>query len=101
MSSNNSSTSTFNDSGSSYEITSSGTNSEGNHYDSRDYGSGAANDNSYHYSNKYSIIIFEIFGSNANVMINSDGSYYYSNPDGSTYYNSGSGYSDYTPPQGK
>jgi hypothetical protein len=52
MSSNNSSTSTSNDSGSSYEITSSGTNSEGNHYDSRDYGSGAANDNSYHYSNK-------------------------------------------------
>ncbi|KAL3958886.1 hypothetical protein ACCO45_007048 [Purpureocillium lilacinum] len=53
-----------------YQYKSSGTNSQGNHYCARDYGSGAANSNSYHYSN-------------------SDGSYYYSNPDGSTYYNNG------------
>ncbi|KAG9549095.1 hypothetical protein KCU97_g20260, partial [Aureobasidium melanogenum] len=57
MPSNNSSTSSSGSnsassgSGSSYEITSSGTNSQGNHYCSRDYGSSAANDNSYHYSN--------------------------------------------------
>ena len=50
----------------SYSYTSSGTNSQGNHYCSRDYGSSAANSNSYHYSN-------------------SNGSYYYSNPNGSTY----------------
>ncbi|KAH2024858.1 hypothetical protein KXV65_008894 [Aspergillus fumigatus] len=43
-----------------YTYKSSGTNSQGNHYCARDYGSGAANSNSYHYSN-------------------SDGSYYYSN----------------------
>jgi hypothetical protein len=36
---------------------------QGNSYDSRDYGSSASNQNSYHYSN-------------------SDGSYYYSNPNG-------------------
>lgn len=64
-----------------YTVTSSGTNSQvgsscafeepiltwaqGNHYDSRDYGSSASNSNSYHYSN-------------------SDGSYYYSNPNGET-----------------
>ena len=74
---------------------------QGNHYCSRDYGSSAANSNSFHYSN-------------------SNGSYYYSNPNGvkagpcdiarcaddrlttgSTYYNSGTGYSNYTPPGGK
>jgi len=38
---------------------------QGNSYDSRDYGSSASNQNSYHYSN-------------------SDGSYYYSNPNGKT-----------------
>ncbi|KAF4986626.1 hypothetical protein F66182_16811 [Fusarium sp. NRRL 66182] len=54
---------------------------QGNHYCSRDYGSDAANSNSYHYSN-------------------SDGSYYYSNSNGSTYYNSGNGYSSYTAPSG-
>lgn len=72
-------------SGKGYTTTSSGTNSQGNHYCSRDYGSGAANSNSYHYSN-------------------SNGSYYYSNPNGSTYYNSGpsgGGNSTYTPPGGK
>jgi hypothetical protein len=36
---------------------------QGNSYDSRDYGSSASNQNSYHYSN-------------------SNGSYYYSNPNG-------------------
>ncbi|PWY96754.1 hypothetical protein BO94DRAFT_619831 [Aspergillus sclerotioniger CBS 115572] len=52
---------------------------DGNHWCSRDYGSGAANPNSYHYSN-------------------SDGSYYYSNPNGSTYHNNGNGGSTHTPP---
>ena len=47
-----------------YTYTSSGTNSQGNHYCSRDYGSSASNPNPYHYSN-------------------SNGSYYYSNPNGS------------------
>ncbi|KAK5716154.1 hypothetical protein LTR15_009980 [Elasticomyces elasticus] len=37
--------------GGGYEVTSSGTNSQGNHYDARDYGSSASNSNSYHYSN--------------------------------------------------
>ncbi|TNY18631.1 hypothetical protein DMC30DRAFT_43411 [Rhodotorula diobovata] len=48
----------------SYSYSGSGTNSQGNHYCSRDYGSDAANQNSYHYSNN-------------------NGSYYYSNSDGS------------------
>ncbi|KAI9631931.1 uncharacterized protein MKK02DRAFT_41566 [Dioszegia hungarica] len=66
-----------------YNITSSGTNSQGNQYDARDYGDSAANSNSYHYSNN-------------------DGSYYYSNPNGSTYYNDGQGNANYNPPsQGK
>ncbi|KAL1383608.1 hypothetical protein HDK64DRAFT_280866 [Phyllosticta capitalensis] len=51
-------------------------------YCSRDYGSSASNQNSYHYSN-------------------TDGSYYYSNSNGSTYYNNGQGGSTYTPPSGK
>ncbi|KAJ3022704.1 hypothetical protein HKX48_005474 [Thoreauomyces humboldtii] len=51
----------------SYQTTSSGVNQEGNHYCSRDYGTEAPNQNSYHYSNN-------------------DGSYYYSNPNGSTYH---------------
>ncbi|MCJ1406412.1 hypothetical protein MMC19_000477 [Ptychographa xylographoides] len=62
-----------------YTITSSGTNSQGNHYCSRDYSSASsapANSNSYHYSN-------------------TDGSYYYSNPNGSTYYNDGNGGASY------
>ncbi|CAZ85772.1 unnamed protein product [Tuber melanosporum] len=64
-----------------YSYKSSGTNSEGNHYCARDYGSGAANSNAYHYSN-------------------SDGSYYYSNANGSTYHSSSSGNSTYTAPSG-
>lgn len=64
-----------------YTYKSSGTNSQGNHYCARDYGSGASNSNSYHYSNQ-------------------DGSYYYSNPNGSTYYNNGAGSSTYTSPSG-
>ncbi|KAF7720082.1 Uncharacterized protein PECH_000577 [Penicillium ucsense] len=67
--------------GKGYNTTSSGTNSQGNHYCSRDYGSSASNSNSYHYSN-------------------TNGSYYYSNPNGSTYYNNGSGSSTYTAPSG-
>ncbi|ELR14074.1 uncharacterized protein ACA1_366970 [Acanthamoeba castellanii str. Neff] len=65
-----------------YSCTGSGTNSQGNHYCTRDYGSSAANSNSYHYSN-------------------SNGSYYYSNPNGSTYYNNGSGSATYTSPSGR
>ncbi|ATY58800.1 hypothetical protein A9K55_002865 [Cordyceps militaris] len=64
-----------------YTIKSSGTNSQGNYYDARDYGSDVANSNSYHYSN-------------------TDGSYYYSNPNGSTYHNDGQGNSTYTSPSG-
>ncbi|KAL8651810.1 MAG: hypothetical protein Q9210_003048 [Variospora velana] len=74
-----------NNSGKGYSVTSTGTNSQGNHYCSRDYSSGnsqPANSNSYHYSN-------------------SNGSYYYSNPNGSTYYNTGDGGSKYTAPGGK
>ncbi|KAJ6264221.1 hypothetical protein Dda_0364 [Drechslerella dactyloides] len=66
-------------SGNSFEYKSSGTNSQGNHYCARDYGDGASNSNSYHYSN-------------------ANGSYYYSNSNGSTYYNNGQGGSTYTPP---
>jgi len=67
--------------GNDYSTTSRGTNSQGNAYDSRDYGSGAANQNSYHYSNN-------------------DGSYYYNNSDNSKYYNDGKGNASYTPPSG-
>ncbi|GAA5871906.1 hypothetical protein JCM1840_004741 [Sporobolomyces johnsonii] len=62
--------------GNSYQYTSSGTNSQGNYYDSRDYGSSASNSNAYHCS------------------------YYYSNSDGSKYYNSGDGYASYTKSDG-
>ncbi|KAJ5819821.1 hypothetical protein N7474_005412 [Penicillium riverlandense] len=65
--------------GNSYTYKNSGTNGEGNHYCTRDFGPNVSNPNSYHYSN-------------------SDGSYYYSNPDGSTYHNNGKGESTYTPP---
>ncbi|KJK60704.1 hypothetical protein P875_00053104 [Aspergillus parasiticus SU-1] len=59
----------------------------GNHYCSRDYGTGSDSNGSgrgdaYHYSN-------------------SNGSYYYSNSNGSTYYNDGKGGSTYTPSGGK
>ncbi|KAK0509826.1 hypothetical protein JMJ35_008220 [Cladonia borealis] len=69
-----------------YNVTSSGSNSQGNHYCSRDYtpstGGSQANSNTYHYSN-------------------TDGGYYYSNPNGSTYYNNGRGDATYTAPGGK
>ncbi|KAF8556526.1 hypothetical protein OG21DRAFT_1483015 [Imleria badia] len=61
-----------------FKHTGSGTNSQGNHYCSRDYGSSGKG---FHYSN-------------------TDGSYYYNNPNGSTYYNDGNGYSQYTSPSG-
>ncbi|KAM0282605.1 hypothetical protein ACHAQH_002974 [Verticillium albo-atrum] len=64
-----------------YTVKSSGTNSQGNTYDARDYGASAPNQNSYHYSNQ-------------------DGSYHYSNPNGSKYTNSGQGQATYTPPGG-
>ncbi|RPA90878.1 hypothetical protein L873DRAFT_1820357 [Choiromyces venosus 120613-1] len=64
-----------------YSYKSSGTNSQGNHYCARDYGSGAANSNAYHYSN-------------------SDGSYYYSNANASSYHSSPSGQGTYTAPSG-
>ncbi|RVX71811.1 hypothetical protein B0A52_04210 [Exophiala mesophila] len=60
-----------------YTITGSGTNSQGNYYDTRIQPSG----NAYHYSN-------------------TDGSYYYSNGNGSTYHNNGNGGSTYTAPNG-
>ncbi|EOA88940.1 hypothetical protein ACJQWK_06149 [Exserohilum turcicum] len=80
MSSQNTSSSgsSGNSGGQDYTITSSGTNSQGNHYCTRDYGSSASNPNSYHYSN-------------------TNGSYYYSNPNGSTYYNNGRGGAWYNP----
>ncbi len=69
-------------SGQGYTYSGSGTNSQGNHYCSRDYGSNASNSYTYHYSN-------------------SNGSYYYSNPDSSTYYNDGKGNANYNPPSSK
>ncbi|KAK8136777.1 hypothetical protein PG984_004717 [Apiospora sp. TS-2023a] len=65
-----------------YKITSSGINSQGNHYCHRDYGDSVPNRNNYHYSNR-------------------DGGYYYKNPNGSTYYNDGRGRSTYTAPDGR
>ncbi|KAJ7261807.1 hypothetical protein B0H12DRAFT_1013233 [Mycena haematopus] len=64
-------------SGTDYTITSTGTNSQGNHYCHRESSAGSG----YHYSN-------------------SDGSYYYSNPNGSTYHNNGKESSTYTTPSG-
>ncbi|KAF8124807.1 hypothetical protein EV363DRAFT_1353677 [Boletus edulis] len=61
-----------------FTYTGSGTNSQGNHYCSRDHGSAGTG---YHYSN-------------------TDGSYYYKNPDSSKYYNNGKGFSQYTSPSG-
>ncbi|KAJ7189487.1 hypothetical protein GGX14DRAFT_580635 [Mycena pura] len=79
-----------------YTVTSTGTNSQGNHYCHREYSSGEGSGQGsgqgsgegssqgsgqgYHYSNK-------------------DGSYYYSNPNGSTYYKNGES-STYTTPSG-
>ncbi|KAI0810026.1 hypothetical protein GGR55DRAFT_679256 [Xylaria sp. FL0064] len=77
-----------------YSYKSSGTNSQGNHYCARDYGSGASNSNSYHYSNTLANWFTNTPASN------SDGSYYYSNPNGSSYYNNGQGSSNYTSPSG-
>ncbi|KDQ12532.1 hypothetical protein BOTBODRAFT_34498 [Botryobasidium botryosum FD-172 SS1] len=62
-----------------YSYQSSNTNTQGNHYCTRDYGYSVPNRNTYHYSN-------------------SDGSYYYSNPNGSSYYKDGNGNATYTPP---
>mmetsp|Transcript_18452 Transcript_18452/g.34203 ORF Transcript_18452/g.34203 Transcript_18452/m.34203 type:complete len:109 (-) Transcript_18452:142-468(-) len=58
----------------------SGTNSQGNNYNTPG-GSNSSGGSSYHYSN-------------------SNGSYYYSNDNGSTYHNNGSGSSTYTAPSG-
>ncbi|EKM58541.1 uncharacterized protein PHACADRAFT_58748, partial [Phanerochaete carnosa HHB-10118-sp] len=59
-----------------YSTTSSGTNSQVNHYCHRD---GRSSSSGYHYSN-------------------SDGSYYYNNLNGSMYYDSGNRYLQYTLP---
>ncbi|GAA6017373.1 hypothetical protein JCM11491_006634 [Sporobolomyces phaffii] len=75
--------------GQQYEVTSSGTNDQGNHYCSREY-EGGSNDNSYHCERLTS----------SSPDSNTDGSYYYSNSDGSTYYNSGDGYAQYTNSEG-
>ncbi|PWN94720.1 hypothetical protein FA09DRAFT_302646 [Tilletiopsis washingtonensis] len=64
-----------------YTIKSTGTNSQGNHWCSREFGPSAPSQNNYHYSNK-------------------DGSFHYKNPDGSTYHNDGKGNSTYTTPSG-
>uniref|UniRef100_A0A093VBR8 Uncharacterized protein n=1 Tax=Talaromyces marneffei PM1 TaxID=1077442 RepID=A0A093VBR8_TALMA len=82
-----------------YSYKSSGTNSQGNHYCSRDYGSGAANSNSYHYSNSCVaplIILYLLAGRRGEKRLTCE----LINPNGSTYYNSGTGYSNYTPPSG-
>ncbi|KAN0125750.1 hypothetical protein V8E52_000957 [Russula decolorans] len=68
-----------NNTGESYTVTSSGTNSQGNDYDHRVTESGG---HAYHYSNN-------------------DGSYYYQNTNGSTYYNSGDGDTRYTSSEGQ
>ncbi|EXJ72468.1 uncharacterized protein A1O5_04972 [Cladophialophora psammophila CBS 110553] len=60
-----------------YQITNTGTNTQGNSWDTRTQPGGSA----YHYSN-------------------TDGSYYYSNANGSTYHNNGSGGSTYKSPSG-
>ncbi|KAK8034868.1 hypothetical protein PG993_009863 [Apiospora rasikravindrae] len=65
-----------------YKVTSSGVNSQGNHYCHRDYGSSVPNRNNYHYSNR-------------------NRGYYYRNPDGSTYYDDGRGRNIYTAPNGQ
>ncbi|CAE6440494.1 unnamed protein product [Rhizoctonia solani] len=84
-----------------YSYNSHGTNSQGNHYCSRDYGSSAPNQNSYHYRQVESPVSPWLYLANMQLFCsNSDGSYYYSNPNGSTYYNSGSGQADYTSPSG-
>jgi hypothetical protein len=62
-----------------FVVTGSGTNKEGNHWCTRDYGESGTG---HHYSNK-------------------DGSYYYQNPDGSKYYNNGSGNATFTTPDGR
>lgn len=59
----------------------SGTNSQGNNYNTPG-GTNSSGGSSYHYSNN-------------------NGSYYYANDNGSTYYNSGSGSSTYTSPSGQ
>ncbi|KAF8905063.1 hypothetical protein CPB84DRAFT_1676981 [Gymnopilus junonius] len=62
-----------------FKYTGSGTNSQGNHWCSRQTDSG---DTGYHYSNK-------------------DDSYYYKNPDRSTYFENGKGDAKYTSPSGQ
>ncbi|KAM4061346.1 hypothetical protein HRG_007194 [Hirsutella rhossiliensis] len=84
----------------SYEYKSSGTNSKGNHYCSRDYGSGASNGNSYHYSNSHVSPCLDPSQPIPSHLLtrrrqHSNGSYYYSNPNGSSYYNDGQGGSTY------
>ncbi|KAG0149290.1 hypothetical protein CROQUDRAFT_653867 [Cronartium quercuum f. sp. fusiforme G11] len=64
-----------------YNVTSHGTNSEGNHYCSRQYDNQASDANAFHYSNR-------------------DNSYYYSNSDGSTFHQGSNGTSTYTTPSG-
>ncbi|KAG1761524.1 hypothetical protein EDD22DRAFT_953984 [Suillus occidentalis] len=62
-----------------YTVTGHGTNKEGNHWCTRDYGSDGTG---HHYSNK-------------------DGSFYYQNPDGSKYHNNGAGKATFTTPNGR
>ncbi|KAG2355197.1 hypothetical protein BDR07DRAFT_1613790 [Suillus spraguei] len=60
-------------------ITGHGTNSQGNHWCTRDHGDRG---NGFHYSNK-------------------DGSYYYDNPNGTKYHNDGAGKATLSTPDGR
>ncbi|KAG2075495.1 hypothetical protein BDR04DRAFT_1091753 [Suillus decipiens] len=62
-----------------YVTTGHGTNSQGNHWCTRDYGDRGTG---IHYSNK-------------------DGSFYYDNPDGTKYHNNGAGRETLTTPDGR
>ncbi|RMZ43250.1 hypothetical protein CA14_007409 [Aspergillus flavus] len=75
-------------SGKGYSYTGSGTNSQGNHYCSRDYGTG---------SDRTVLVVVM----HTTTLTGHNGSYYYSNSNGSTYYNDGKGGSTYTPSGGK
>ncbi|KIY43919.1 hypothetical protein FISHEDRAFT_77842 [Fistulina hepatica ATCC 64428] len=68
----------YDNKGTPYTYSGSGTNDQGNHYCSRQTSDGSSG---YHYSNQ-------------------DGSYHYKNFDGSSYHNNGQGSSTYTAPNG-
>ncbi|GAB1218286.1 hypothetical protein ATERTT37_007540 [Aspergillus terreus] len=80
-----------------YYYTDSGTNTQGNHWCSRDYGTGsdsngAGRGDAYHYSNLY----VGTLSQSLVLTVARNGSYYYFNSNGSTYYNNGKGEAWYT-----